>query len=154
MGSSSRMEESLNTISLDLQDFKQNHTKTTDTLRDHATTLTNYGNSLASLLKIQNKQQREITQLQNLNTSLTQDLSDQTHKIAQLEKTIETLTKSTDDLALKNLALENSLNDIEDLKNQIASQNNIIKTLNNEPLANSTEIIQQQVQAHIDTQSE
>ena len=124
---------------------------TAETLRDHAITLTTYGNSLASLLATQNKQQRKITQLQNLNTSLTQDLSDQTHKIAQLEKNVETLTKSTEDLTSKNLALQNSLNDIEDLKNQVASQNDIIETLNNEPLANSTKIIQQQVQAHINT---
>ena len=145
------MEKTLNTIRVDLHDFKQDNAKTTETLRDHVITLTTYGNSLASLLATQNKQQREITQLQNLNTSLTQDLSDQTHRIAQLEKNVEALTISTEDLTSKNLALQNTLNDIEDLKNQVASQNNIIETLNNEPLANSTEIIQQQVQAHIDT---
>merc|ERR1712081_75679 len=68
-----RIEEALNTIKTDFHDFKQDNAKTTETLRDHAITLTTYGTSLASLLETQNKQQHEITQLQNSNTSLTQD---------------------------------------------------------------------------------
>ena len=82
----SRMEETLNNISVDLHAFKQDNTKTTQTLRDHAITLTSYGNSLTLLLATQDKQQCELNQLQNLNTTLTQDLSDQTNRITQLEK--------------------------------------------------------------------
>ena len=110
------IEEALNTIKADFHDFKQDNAKTTETLRDHAITLTTYGTSLASLFETQNKQQREITQLQNSNTSLTQDLLNQTHRITQLEKTVEALTISTEDLKSKNLALQNTLNDIETLK--------------------------------------
>merc|ERR1711954_549305 len=110
MGSSplSRMEETLSNISVDLHDFKQDNAKTTQTLRDHAITLTLYGNSLTLLLATQDKQQRELNQLENLNTILTQDLSDQTNRITQLEKTVEALTKSTEDLTAKNLALQNA----------------------------------------------
>ena len=146
-----RIEEALNTIKADFQDFKQDNAKTTKTLRDHAITLTTYGTSLASLFETQNKQQREITQLQNSNSSLTQDLINQTQRITQLEKTVEALTISTEDLTSKNLALQDTLKDIEILKSEVASQNEIIETLNNKPSANSTEIIQKQVQAHINT---
>merc|ERR1711954_150015 len=132
-------------------DFKKDNTKTTQTLVDHATILASYGNSLASIFATQDKQQRELNQLQNLNTTLTQDLSDQTNRITQLEKTVKDLTKSTEDLTAKNLALQNALKDIEDLRNQVAAQNDIIETINNEQSTNSTEIIQQQVQAHINT---
>merc|ERR1711954_305011 len=144
-----RIEEALNTIKADFQDFKQDNAKTTETLRDHAITLTTYGTSLASLLETQNKQQLEITQLQNSNSCLTQDLLNQTHRITQLEKTVEALTISTDDLTSKNLALQSTLNDIETLKTQMASQNELIDALNSEPPANSTKIIQKQVQAHL-----
>ena len=37
------------------------------------------------------------------------------------------------------------------MRTQVAAQNDIIETINNEQSANSTEIIQQQVQAHINT---
>merc|ERR1711954_281692 len=84
------MEETLNKISVDLHDFKKDNTKMTQTLVDHATTLTSYGNSLTSLFATQDKQQRELNQLQNLNTTLTQDLSDQTNRITQLEKLLRT----------------------------------------------------------------
>merc|ERR1712081_26651 len=127
------------------------NTNMTQTLVDHATTLTSYGNSLASILATQDKQQRELNQLQNLNTTLTQDLSDQTNRITQLEKTVKDLTKSNEDLTAKNLALRNALKDIEDLRNQVAAQNDIIETINSKQSTNSTEIIQQQVQAHINT---
>merc|ERR1711954_356803 len=146
-----RIEEALNNIKADFQDFKQDNAKTTQTLSDYAITLTTYGTSLASLLETKNKQQLEIAQLQQSNSSLTQDLINQTQRITQLEKTIEALTISTDDLTSKNLALQSTLNDIEILKTQVASQNEIIETLNNEPSANSTKIIQKQVQAHIST---
>ena len=68
-----------------------------------------------------------------------------------MEKTVEDLTKSTEDLTAKNLNLQNTLKDIEDLKTQVTAQNDIIDTINNEQTTNSTEIIQEQVQAHIDT---
>merc|ERR1712081_65971 len=118
---------------------------------DHATTLTSYGNSLPLIFATQDKQQRKLNQLQNLNTTLTQDLSDQTKRITQLEKNVKDLTKSTEDLTAKNLALQNALKDIEDLKTQVAAQNDIIETINNKQSTNSTEIIQQQVQAHSNT---
>merc|ERR1712177_141855 len=41
--------------------------------------------------------------------------------------------------------------DIDDLKTQVTAQNDIIETINNEQATNSTEIIQERVQAHIDT---
>merc|ERR1711954_235483 len=145
------IEEALNNIKADFQDFKQDIAKTTQTLRDYAITLTTYGTSLASLFETQNKQQREITQMQNSNSSLTQDLINQTQKITQLEKTVEALTISTEDLTSKNLALQGTLKDIKILKSEVASQNEIIETLNNKPSANSTQIIQTQVQAHINT---
>ena len=138
-------------ISQDFQEFKKDNTKTTQTLVGHATTLTTHGNSLASILKTQDKQQRELNHLQNQNTTLTQDLVEQTDRITQLEKTVEDLTKSTEDLTAKNLNLQNALKDIEDLKTQVTAQNDIIDTINNEQTTNSTEIIQEQVQAHIDT---
>ena len=81
-----RIEEALNTIKADIKDFKQDNAKNTETLRDHAITLTTYGTSLASLFETQNKQQLEITQLQQSNSSLTQDLINQTHRITQLKK--------------------------------------------------------------------
>merc|ERR1712081_81345 len=127
------------------------NTNMTQTLVDHATTLTSHGNSLASIFATQDKQQQELNQLQNLNTTLTQDLSDQTNRITQLEKNVKDLTKSTEDLTAKNLALQNALKDIEDLKTQVAAQNDIIETINNKQSTNSTEIIQQQVQAHTNT---
>merc|ERR1711954_636398 len=133
------------------QGFKKDNTKTTQTLVGHATTLTTHRNSLSSILKTQDKQQRELNNLQNQNTTLTQDLVDQTDRITQLEKTVEDLTKSTEDLTAKNLNLQNALKDIEDLKTQVTAQNYIIETINNEQATNSTEIIQEQVQAHIDT---
>merc|ERR1711954_174059 len=147
----SRIEEFMSKISQDFQEFKKDNTKTNQTLVGHATTLTTHGNSLASIFKTQDKQQRELNHLQNLNTTLTQDLVDQTDRITQLEKTVEDLTKSTEDLTAKNLDLQNALKDIEDLKTQITTQNDIIETINNEQVTNSTEIIQEQVQAHIDT---
>merc|ERR1711954_590037 len=45
-----RIEEALNTIKADFQDFKQYNAKTTETLRDHAITLSTYDTSLTSLL--------------------------------------------------------------------------------------------------------
>ena len=139
-----RMEESMNKISLDLHEFRKDNTKTTQTLVDHATTLT-------SIIKTQDKQQRKLNQLQTLNTTLTQDLVDQTDRITQLEKTVKDLTKSTEDLTAKNLALQNALKDIEDLRTQVTAQKDIIDTINNEQATNSTEIIQEHVQAHINT---
>ena len=68
-----------------------------------------------------------------------------------MEKTVEDLTKSTEDLTASNLNLQNALKDIEDLKTQVTAQNDIIDTINNKQTTNSTEIIQEQVQAHIDT---
>merc|ERR1711954_275612 len=133
------------------QGFKKDNTKTTQTLVGHATTLTTHRNSLSSILKTQDKQQRELNHLQNLNTTLTQDLVDQTDRITQLEKTVEDLIKSTKDLTAKNLDLQNALKDIEHLKTQVTMQNDIIETMNNEQATNSTEIIQEQVQANIDT---
>merc|ERR1712081_137162 len=127
------------------------NTNMTQTLVDHATTLTSYCNSLALIIKTQDKQQRTLNQLQNLNTTRTQDLSDQTKRITQLEKTVKDLTKSTEDLTAKNLALQNALKDIEDVRTQVTAQNDIIETINNEQSTNSTKIIQQQVQAHINT---
>ena len=100
------MEESMHRISLDLHEFRKDNTKTTQTLVDHATTLTSYGNSLALIIKTQDKQQRELNQLQTLNTTLTQDLVDLTDRITQLEKIVKDLTKSTKDLTAKNLALQ------------------------------------------------
>merc|ERR1711954_255561 len=146
-----RREEALNNIKADFQDFKQDIAQTTQTLRDYAITLTTYGTSLASLFETQNKQQQEITQLQSSNFSLNQDLINQTQKITQLKRTVEALTKSTEDLTSKNLALQDTLKDIENLKSKVATQNEIIETLNNELSANSTKIIQEQVQAHINT---
>merc|ERR1711954_636495 len=120
-------------------DFKKDNTITTQTLVDHATTLTSYGNSLASIFPTQDKQQRELNQLQNLNTTLIQDLADQTNRITQLEKTVKDLTKSTEDPTAKNLTLQNALKDIEDLRTQVTAQNDIIETINNEQATNSTE---------------
>ena len=60
----------------------------TQTLVGHATTLTTHGNTLASILKTQEKQQLELNHLQNQNTTLTQDLAEQKDKITQLEKTV------------------------------------------------------------------
>merc|ERR1712177_73843 len=41
--------------------------------------------------------------------------------------------------------------DIDDLKTQVTAQNDIIEAISNEQTTNSTKIIQEQVQAHIDT---
>merc|ERR1711954_408410 len=147
----SRIEEFMSKISQDFQEFKEDNTKTTQTLVGHTTTLTTHGNSLASILKTQEKQQCELNHLQNQNTTLTQDLAEQTDRITQLEKAVEDLKKSTEDLTAKNLNLQNALKDIEDLKTQVTTQNDIIETINNEQATNSTEIIQEQVQAHINT---
>merc|ERR1711954_600725 len=147
----SRIEEFMSKISQDFQEFKKDNIKTTQILVGQATTLTTHGNSLASILKTQDKQQRELNHLQNQNTTLTQDIAEQTDRITQLEKTVEDLTKSTEDLTAKNLNLQNALKDIEDLKTQVTTQNDIIDTINNKQTTNSTKIIQEQVQAHIDT---
>ena len=120
-------------------------------MRDHTITLTTYGTSLTSLLEAQNNQQLEINQLKQSNSTLAQDLINQTHRITQLERTIEALTNSTEDLTSRNLALQSTLSDIEILKTQVASQDELIEALNNQPPINSTEIIQEQVQAHINT---
>merc|ERR1711954_633177 len=117
-----RIEEALNNIKADFQDFKQDNAKTTQTLSDYAITLTTYGTSLASLFDTQNKQQQEITQLQSSNSSLTRDLGNQTQKLTQLERTVEALTKSTKELTSKNLALQDTLKDIENLKSEVATQ--------------------------------
>ena len=79
----SRIEEFMSKISQDFQEFKKDNTKTTQTLVGHATTLTTHGNSLASILKTQDKQQRKLNNLQNQNTTLIQDLAEQTDRITQ-----------------------------------------------------------------------
>merc|ERR1711954_286359 len=138
-------------LSQKFEEFKTDKTNTTQTLVGHAITLTTHGNTLASILKAQEKQQLELNLLQNQNKTLTQDLTKQKDKITQLEKTVEDLKKSTEDLTANNLNLQNALKDIEDLKNQVTTQNDTIETINNEQTTNSAEIIQEQVQAHIDT---
>ena len=146
----SRIEDFMGKLSQDFQEFKTDNTKTTQTLVGHATTLTTHGNTLASILKAQEKQQLELNLLQNQNTTLTQDLAQQKDKITQLEKNVEDLKKSTEDLTANNLNLQSALKDIDDLKNQITAQNDTINTLNSEQTANSAEAIQEQVQTHID----
>ena len=79
----SRIEEFMSKISQDFQEFKKDNTKTTQTLVGHATTLTTHGNSLAAILKTQDKQQRKLNNLQNQNTTLIQDLAEQTDRITQ-----------------------------------------------------------------------
>merc|ERR1711954_133178 len=73
----SRIEEFMGKLSQDFEEFKTDNTNTTQTLVGHATTLTTHGNTLASILKAQEKQQLELNLLQNQNTTLTQDLAHQ-----------------------------------------------------------------------------
>ena len=93
-----RIEEALNNIKADNKEFKQNTAKNAETLKNHSITLTTHGTSLAALLEAQNKQQLEINQLKQSNSTLVQDLMDQTLRITQLKETIEALTISTEDL--------------------------------------------------------
>merc|ERR1712081_101571 len=51
----------------------------------------------------------------------------------------------------KNQILQTNVDDLETLKQKVATQNEQIETLCNEPPNNSAEIIQQQVQEHINT---
>jgi len=131
-------------------DFKTDNQSTTQTLAGHAKTLTSHGNTLTSILVTQEKIQQDLTLLQQQNTTLTQDLAQQTNKITQLEKTIEDLKKSTEDLTSDKVDVQNVLKDMDDLKTQIASQNETINTLSAEQTTTSAEAIQEQVQSHID----
>jgi len=131
-------------------DFKTDNQSTTQTLAGHAKTLTSHGNTLTSILVTQEKMQQDLTLLQQQNTTLTQDLAQQTNKITQLEKTIEDLKKSTEDLTSDKVDVQNVLKDMDDLKTQIASQNETINTLSAEQTTTSAEAIQEQVQSHID----
>merc|ERR1711954_23674 len=132
------------------EEFKADNSNTTQTLAGHATTLTTHGNTLTSILSGQEKQQQDLTLLQKQNTTLSQDLAQQKNKITQLEKNVEDLKKSTEDLTANNVDLQNALKDIDDLKNQIATQNKTINTLSTEQATTSAEAIQEQVQSHID----
>ena len=58
---------------------------------------------------------------------------------------------TTESLTSQNQILQTTVGDLETLKIQVATQNEQIEALNNEPSNNSTKIIQQQVQAHINT---
>merc|ERR1712115_571705 len=146
----SKIEDFMVRLDQKFEVFKTDNYNTTQTLAGHATTLTSHGNTLTSILSAQEKQQQELILLQKHNTTLSQDLAQQKNKITQLEKTVEDLKKSTEDLTANNVDLQNALKDIDDLKNQITTQNDTINTLNSEQTANSAEAIQEQVQTHID----
>ena len=146
----SKIEDFMVRLDQKFEDFKTDNHNTTQTLAGHATTLTSHGNTLTSILTAQEKQQQDLILLQKQNTTLSQDLAQQKNKITQLEKTVEDLKKSTEDLTANNVDLQNALKDIDDLKNQITTQNDTINALNTEQTANSAEAIQEQVQTHID----
>merc|ERR1711954_1703 len=148
-----RIEEALNDIKAENKEFKVNSAQNAETLKNHSITLTTHGTSLAALLEAQNKQQLEINHLKESNSTLAQDLMDQTLRITQLEETIEALMNTTESLTSQNQILQTTVGDIETLKTQLATQNEKIEALNNEPSNNSTKIIQEQVQAHINTLS-
>merc|ERR1711942_147110 len=84
-----------------------------------------------------------LNSLKQQNTALTQDLAQQSIKVTQLEKTI-------DDLKANKVDVQNVLKDMDDLKNQISTQNETINTLSTEQTTTSAEAIQEQVQSHID----
>merc|ERR1712081_162514 len=109
------------------------------------------GTSLVALLEAQNKQQLEINHLKESNSTLVWDLMDQTLRITQLEETIEALMNTTESLTSQNQTLQTTIDNLETLKTQVATQNEQIEALNNESPNNSTEIIQQQVETHINT---
>ena len=97
-----RIEEALNDIKADNKEFKENNAQNAETLKKHSITLTTHGTSLAALLEAQNKQQLEINQLKESNSTLVQDLMDQTLRITQLEETIEALMNTTEGLTSQN----------------------------------------------------
>merc|ERR1712081_184 len=86
----SRIEDFMGRLNQKFEEFKADNSNTTQTLAGQATTLTTHGNTLTSILKAQEKQQRKLNLLQKQNTTLTQDLAQQKNKITQLEKTVDT----------------------------------------------------------------
>merc|ERR1712082_528101 len=146
----SKIKDFMGRLDQKFEEFKADNSNTTQTLAGHATTLTSHGNTLTSILSAQEKQQQELILLQKQNTALTQDLAQQKNKITQLEKTVEDLKKSTEDLTANNVDLQNALKDIDNLKNQVTTQNDTINALSTEQTATSAEAIQEQVQSHID----
>merc|ERR1711954_588696 len=126
-----------------LDDFITDNQNTTRTLAGHAETLTSHGNTLASVLTAQEKIEQDLNSLKQQNTALTQDLAQQSNKVTQLEKTIE-------DLKADKVDVQSLLKDMDNLKTQIATQNETINTLSTEQATTSAEAIQEQVQSHID----
>ena len=127
-----RIEEALNDIKADNKEFKVNSAQNAETLKNHSITLTTHGTSLAALLEAQNKQQLEINQLKESNSTLAQDFLDQTLRITQLEETIEALMNTTESLTSQNQILQTAIGDLETLKTQVATQNEQIEALTNE----------------------
>merc|ERR1711954_74865 len=84
-----RIAEALNDIKADNKEFKVSSALNTETLENHTITLTTHATSLAALFETQNKQNLEISQLKESNSTLVQNLLDQILRITQLEKAIE-----------------------------------------------------------------
>merc|ERR1711954_578919 len=121
-------------------------------------TLTTHSTCFAALYETNNKQNLEINQLKESNSTLkesnsnlVQNLLDQTHKITQLEKTIQALVNTTEKLMSRNQNLQTSVDDLMTLKQQVETQSEQIETLYNEPPNTSAQTIQQQVQEHTNT---
>ena len=71
-----RIAEALNDIKADNKEFKVSSALNTETLENHAITLTTHATSLAALYETQNKQILEINQLKESNSTLVQNLLD------------------------------------------------------------------------------
>merc|ERR1712081_118630 len=120
-----KIENFMTRLEKELDDFITDNQNTTQTLAGHAETLTSHGNTLASVLATQEKMKQDLTLLQQQNTALTQDLAQQSNKVTQLEKTI-------DDLKADKVDVQSVLKDMDNLKTQIATQNETINTLSTE----------------------
>merc|ERR1711954_542535 len=107
-----RIAEALNDIKADNKEFKVNSAQNTETLKKHSLTLTTHATSLAALFETQNKQNLEINQLKESNSTLAQNLLDQTLRITHLEKTIEVLINTTEKLTSRNQILQTSVDDL------------------------------------------
>merc|ERR1711942_555243 len=138
-----KIENFMTRLEKKLDDFITDNQNTTQTLAGHAETLTSHGNTLASILTTQEKMKQDLTLLEQQNTALTQDLAQQSNKITLLEKTIE-------DLKADKVDVQSVLKDMDNLKTQIATQDETINTLSTEQATTSAEAIQEQVQSHID----
>ena len=135
-----RIADALNGIKADSKDFKVISAQNTEILENHTITLTTHSTCFAALYETNNKQNLEINQLKESNSTLkesnstlVQNLLDQTLRITQLEKTIEALINTTEKLTSRNQILQTSVDDLMTLKQQVETQSEQIETLYNEP---------------------